>query len=284
VLGSGDERLFPGLLTLGLAGVAIARRRPHAAFYAAAAFVLVAVSFGPTLELGAVTVPLPYGWLLSVPPLDGMRHPYTFAAVATFALSVLAALGFASLGRASRPWAGALVVALAVAETAGPGPDTVEVPNGLPPYYDVLDTLPPGPILELPPFSETALLWAARHGRPMINGQGSAFVPVDVLRLDRFIQNHWIRRTPGDVDASKPTPFLLSRFPVRYVVVPAGRLDGYRGLAAAFDRSRSFVPVGTARDGDRVYEVRRGPSADPGQGGEQAGEVVGEDGEPVGDQ
>ena len=284
VLGSSGERLFPGLLTLVLAAVAIARRRPHAACYGIAAAVLVALSLGPRLEVGSLTVPLPYRWLLTVPPLDGMRHPYTFAAVATFALCVLAAVGWASLRTASRPWAGPAALAMAVAETLGPAPDTVEVPKGLPPYYEVLETLPPGPILELPVFSETALLWAARHGRPMVNGQGSAFVPVDVLRLDRFVQNHWIARTPVDVDASKPTPFLLQRFPVRYVVLPTGRLDGYRDLAAAFDRSRSFVPVGKARDGDRVYEVRRGASADPGEGGEEAGEVVGEDGEPVGDQ
>jgi hypothetical protein len=145
--------------------------------------------------------------------------------------------------------------------------------------------LPAGPILELPVFSESALLSAARHGRPMVNGQGSAFVPIDVLRLERFVQNHWIKRTPADVDASKPTGFLLARFPVRYVVLPTGRQDGYAELAAAFDRSRSFAFVAAARDGDRVYEVRPGAaSADPGERGEEPGEIVGKDGEAIGHQ
>jgi len=285
VLGSSGERLFPGLMSLILGGIALARPGPHARFYALAVLTLLVFSLGPQVQVGSVAVPLPYGWLLAVPPLDGMRHPNTFAGVATFALSVLAGLGWASLPAATRSGAGTAVVLAAVVETLSPAPATTRVPPGLPPYYDVLHGLPAGPILELPVFSESALLSAARHGQPMVNGQGSAFVPIDVLRLERFIQNHWIKRTPADVDASKPTSFLLARFPVRYVVLPTGRQDGYAKLAAAFDQSRSFAFVAAARDGDRVYEVRPGAaSADPGESGEEPGEIVGKDGEAIGHQ
>jgi hypothetical protein len=284
VLGSGGERLFPGLLSLLLAAVAVARRRPHTLYYGLASVVLIVLSLGPAIRVGPHTLPLPYGWLFGVPPFDGMRHPNTFVAVATFLLSVMAGLGWASLRVADRWWAAVGVVLAALAEVVSPPPSVGPVAEGLPPYYDVLANRPAGPILELPVFSTTALVSAARHGRPMVNGQGSAFVPVDVLRLERLIRNHWMERTPDDVDTSKVMPFLRERFPLRYMVLPTGRLDGYADLAAAFDRSRSFALLAVARDGDRVYELRPGGSAHPGESGEEPGEVVGEDGEPVGHQ
>ena len=108
-------------------------------------------------------------------------------------------------------------------------------------------------------------LWAARHGRPMLNGQGSAFVPLDTLRLNRYVQNHWIKHTPADVDASKPGVFLVQRFPVRYVVLPAARMRQLAPLAEALRSSRVFVLVGEGEDGSLVYEVRRenAPAAAP---------------------
>ena len=42
---------------------------------------------------------------------------------------------------------------------------------------------------------------------------------------------------------------------MRYVIIPVGRVDGLRPLAAAFDRSRIFRLVAEAADGDRIYEV-----------------------------
>jgi hypothetical protein len=256
VLGSGGERLFPGLLTLGLAGVALWRRRPETAFYACAAFVLLVFSLGPYLEMPGRKVPLPYLWLLRVPSFESMRHPYTFAAVATFLLSVLAGFGWSALRIASRPAAGAAVVLLAVAETLVPPLDLMAVPRGLPAYYATLDTLPAGPILEIPVFAGDSLVWAARHGRPMLNGQGSAFVPIDTLRLDRFIQRHWLRDRPFDADNSKATAFLLAKFPVRYVICPGSRIGLLARVATAFNESRTFALVAETSDGSRIYEVR----------------------------
>jgi hypothetical protein len=266
ILGSGGERLFPGLLTLVLAAVALRRRRAETAFYAGAAGVFLVLSLGPYLEMPGARVPLPYLWLLKVPPFDSMRHPYTFAALATFLLSVLAGFGWSTLRIASRPWAGAAVVLLAVAETLAPPLELLPVPRGLPAYYTTLDTLPAGPILEIPVFAGDSLVWAARHGRPMLNGQGSAFVPIDTLRLDRFIQRHWLRDRSFDADRSKATAFLLAKFPVRYVVLPGSRIGTLARAATAFNDSRTFSLVAETSDGSRIYEVRRDlapPPADP---------------------
>jgi hypothetical protein len=263
VLGSGGERLFPGLLTLALAAVALRRRRPETAFYAGTVLVLLLVSLGPYLDLPGVRIPLPYLALLKVPAFESMRHPYTFAAVATFLLSALAGFGWAALRIASRAWAGAVVVLIAVVETLVPPLDLKPIPPGLPAYYETLDGLPPGPILEVPLFAGDSLVWAARHGRPMLNGQGSAFVPIDTLRLDRFMQRHWLRDRPFDADHNKATDFLLARFPVRYVICPGPRMRALARLATAMNESHTFALVAETADGSRIYEVRPGQAPPP---------------------
>jgi len=254
LLGGDGEVLFPGLLPLVLGGVAVVRRGRPAWFYAAGAAVLIVLSLGPEVTLGSRTMSMPYQWLFALRPFDSMRHPFTFASVALFLLAVLAGLGWARLGLASKPWAGPAIVLLAIAETMTDAPRLREIPPGLPPAYQILETLPAGPILEVPVFAEESVLWAARHGRPVLNGIG-AFAPAQTLVLDRYIQNHWLARVPEDIDTSRPTPYLRGRFPVRYVIIPIGRVAGLRPLAAAFDRSSVFRFVAEAPDGDRIYEV-----------------------------
>jgi hypothetical protein len=97
----------------------------------------------------------------------------------------------------------------------------------------------------------------------MLNGQGSAFVPIDTLRLDRFIQRHWLRDRPFDADQSKATAFLLARFPVRYVICPGSRIGSLARVATAFNESRTFALVAETSDGSRIYEVRRDAAPPP---------------------
>jgi hypothetical protein len=262
-LGAQGGRLFPGLVSLVLGGFALVRRRRESGFFGAAALVLLLVSLGPRLHLPGADPALPYAWLFGVPPLDSMRHPVTFAAVATFLLAVLAGLGWAEVALAKRPWAGQAVVALAILETLGPAPVVKPVPPGVPPVYEILSRLPKGPILDLPVLDEDTLLWAARHGMVVANGQG-AFTPARTAALDRQVRRHWLDQAPEDVDTSKPA-LSMQGFGVRYVIVPQGRRRGLRTLARAFDRSQSFAFVAEAPDGDRIYEVRRGTRTTPGR-------------------
>jgi hypothetical protein len=250
------RRLFPGFLALALGAVAVVRRRPHAGFLAAAAAVLVVVSLGPRVAFFGRELALPYDWIFKIPPLDSMQHPYTFAAVATFLLAVLAALGWASLPLASRPAAGAAVVALAVVELLSPPPLVQHVPEGVPPAYRLLAGVAPGPVLDLPVFDEKVLLWAARDDLTFVNGRGS-FTPHGTEMLSRYVSRQWIDQTPDDVDASKPAAY-LANFHARYVILPTGRRPELAGLGASFDRSRRFRKIGEAADGDRVYEVEAG--------------------------
>ena len=254
LLPTSGEMLFPGVVALGLAAVAVARRGRESGYYAAAAAVLVVLALGPEVDVGPWTIAMPYRWLAAIPPFDNMRHPFTFAAVALFVLAVLAAIGWARLAVARRGWAGAMALALAIAEHATDPVRLREVPPGVPPAYRALETLPAGPVLEVPLLAAETVVWAARHGRPVANGI-AAFVPAQSLVLDRYIRGHWLETVPEDVDASRPTPYLVGRFGVRYVILPLGRKFGLRHLAAAFDRSRTFRLVAVAEDGDRIYEV-----------------------------
>jgi hypothetical protein len=253
-LGSQGQRLFPGLLAPVLAAIALAKRRPGVGFYAFSTGLLLLLSLGPRLQLGELSVPLPYRWLSAVPPFDAMRHAYTFAAVATLTLAVLASFGWASLAIANRPWA-ALLVLFAIAETLGPPPDIRTVAPGIPAVYRALESLPPGPILELPLDDPLSTLWAARHGRPVLNGIVS-FVPPRTALLQLVIRNQWLKRVPDDVDRSEPTLLLKEEFGVRYLILPLQRHPHLRPLAAAFDRSSSFVLAAETGNGDRLYALR----------------------------
>jgi hypothetical protein len=251
-----SERLFPGLLTLALAAVAVARRRPASGLLLVTVGVLLVLSLGPALRLGERQVPLPYQWLFALPPFDSMRHPYTFAAVASFLLAVLAAIGWASLDVSRRRWAGPLVVLAAVVETLAPPVRVQRYPRELPAVYQALAQQPPGAVLEVPVFAPEVLLWAARtEERPWVNGIG-AFAPQTTLQIERWVQNHWIKRTPEDVDASEPIWLLTQTFHPRYVLIPGGRKPELRPLTTAFESSRAFVPVAVMPDGDCLYEFR----------------------------
>jgi hypothetical protein len=250
-------RLFPGFIAVLLSVVAAVRRPRHLGFYLASIGAFLVLSLGPSLEFGGGKLPLPYGALWSVPPFDSMRHPLTFAAVANFLLAVSAGLGWASLPLARWRWKGPLIVALAVGETLSPGPRVAEIPEGVPEAYEFLEHQPPGAIFEVNVFSPEAVIWAARHGRPVVNGRGAFWPPHHGL-LNLAVQNHWLRRTPEDVDRSKPTRVILAHLPgVRYLILPGGRRPELERLAGTFERSKIYALLAELADGSRVYEIRR---------------------------
>jgi hypothetical protein len=263
VLSFGGEELFPGLLALVLAAVAVVRRPKNAVLYMIAAALCLVIALGPEARLGSCAVPLPFALLHKIPPFDGMRHPFTFAAVSIFMIAVLAGIGFAGLRIPSRSWTATFVVALAALEIAAPRRILQDVPWGLPRSYAMLRSYPKAPILEIPLYSEEALLWAARHGMPMVNGQGSAFVPLRIRSLGAMINNQWIRRSPRSIDATKPTRRLREIYERLYLIVPSGRKPDLAPLADALRRSASFSLLAVTAERDHVF-VMCGPRDDAG--------------------
>jgi hypothetical protein len=255
--GAKGERMFPGLIACVLAGVALLRRGRDVTFYAAAVAVLLFVSLGP--RAGA------YSLLRAIPPFDSMRHPWSFAAAALLLFSVLAGIGWSRLRLARRPWAGPVIVTLAVIESLGPPPRLVRPLRGVPAAYERLRTLPPGPILEVPVQAEATMLWAARHGLTVLNGS-VPFMPARTTRLRNTMKREWLEEIPADLDLTETTRLLLEEFGLRYLLLPTGRQkglldgidrEGMARLAEALERSRAFSLLEVLSDGDRLYEVRR---------------------------
>src|SRR5262249_49306229 len=118
VVDPGDPLFGVGWAVAGLAGLGLLvpllrRRRPGVAWWRAVALVLVGFAFaaGPSLSLGALTIPLPSG-VLARTPFAGLRAIARFVILADVGVAVLAASGAAVLvGAAAR--GGRVVTALA---------------------------------------------------------------------------------------------------------------------------------------------------------------------------
>ncbi|MCM2255521.1 MAG: hypothetical protein NDJ94_07595 [Vicinamibacteria bacterium] len=259
LLGSGGEAAFPGLLPPILAVFALSRRAADARLWAGLTATLLALSLGPRVSLPGVDLPGPYLLLAFLPGFDAMRHPCSFGAVALMLLATLAGLGAAALrrggGRRATVLGGGLL-SLAAVEAWAPPPKVRDVPRGLAPVYAELVRRPRAPVLEVAPMNPDLLLWAARTGYPFVSGL-AAWGPPYNLALQRQIKNHWRSGAPAPIDSSRPTQLLREKFPdTRYVVVRAGAFPALDQLAAAMSRSRTFVELFVAEDGDRLYEVR----------------------------
>ena len=114
------------------------------------------------------------------------------------------------------------------------------------------------------------MLWAARHGLTVTNGNG-AFAPPLHLALDRRIQNHWLKGEATNIDESPPMP-LLQRLDVRYLVLPGARDARMSRLAAELSTSRRFRLLVTASDGALIFERQPNARSTP-----AAEDVSGED-------
>lgn len=243
------EPLFPGFAVLGLAVFALWRGTKRERTLGIAALLLFWLGLG---EPGGL-----YRILAMVPPMSSMRHPVTLTAVALMLLSVLAALG---LARVEKPRAAFGLVALCVGvlETASPANDFFAVAAGVPAVYEAVLKLPPGPILEVPPYEASPLIWAARRGFETVNG-GGAFIPAITNRIETAVQNHWLTDSYQLIDESKAASILLNETRTRYLVLPGGRRGGLKPLLQRFRESHCFKELG-AYQSDVLFEALRDAS------------------------
>jgi hypothetical protein len=184
---TGADPMFPGVIPVALALVAVARgvawRDRRARMLLAAGVVSGALSFGPAFP--------PYVWLYHVlPVVQGIRGPARFGAIVILAVGVLAGFGLACLRRDAsvsprRARRAVLGAAMAVALV------NVEVFTrheftrfeGIPSVYGVLVTQPRGVVLEVPLWppesvhlNGPAVFASTTHWRPLVNGY-SGFTP-----------------------------------------------------------------------------------------------------------
>jgi hypothetical protein len=263
---TGERAVFPGLVPVALAAVALARwralrrdrlRGPEAAFYPLLAAAGVVLSLGPWASLAGRSLPLPYLLLYeAVPGFKGLRAPARFSVLVALGLALLAALGAASLvaaarrrgaGRAAAATA-ALLAAVAVDAAISDVPATpVPVGAAVPPVYRWLAGQPPAtPLVELPLRPDTdnpSLYFSTYHWQPVLNGS-SGFQPPGNRRLRLAA-----RRLPDPEAATE-----LREVGLRLVVL---HLDGWPGagreaVQARFDASPELQLVATFGS-DLVY-------------------------------
>lgn len=240
------EPLFPGFVVLGLSVFALWRGAKLERTIGLSVLVLFWLGLG---EPGGL-----YRLIGAVPPFSSMRHPETLTAVGVMLLSVLAGFGLSLVERSKRALAGVLL-ALGAVETVAPANEFFKVAPGVPPVYEALLKLPPGPVLEVPPYEGTPLIWAARRDFETVNG-GGAFIPELTNHLETTIQNHWLTDSYQPIDETKATHFLLNETRMRYLILPAGRRGGLDPLIQRFRECRCFKEIGVY-ESDRLYEAVR---------------------------
>ena len=248
----GATALFPGVVALTLAGVALVARpglRDARIRMAAAIGVAgVALSFGPALPGYAAL----YRWL---PILQGVRGAARFGFLALVAVAVLAGFGAAALRArwGARAWWPVLAVALVAGASveALRAPLTFRTFDGIPRIYQSLRDPSVRAVAEFPFFRAEDVLRNApyvlnstAHWKPIVNGY-SGFVP---------------RSYPAIADALRPFPgggaeAELRRLGVTHVVVHLDAYGGHAGeVASALSATAWLTLVASERD-IRVYRV-----------------------------
>jgi hypothetical protein len=224
----GERTLYVGYITLALAGIGVVcalRERVTAfglvRFSVALALVSFALSLGPANSQSWGWTP--FGIFTTLPGITLFRVPARFALLVMLAVAVLAGVGAWDLRRRSGNRARAatiLVLPLLLSESfvvdfPGGGPTPLPIPA----VYRYLATLPPGAVVSLPDFLQTAewyreadyLYFSTAHWKPIVNG----YARVTPARFpDRIRQ---IETFPSADAASH-----LRSLGVSYVVVHAG--------------------------------------------------------------
>jgi hypothetical protein len=232
--GSG-ELLFPGLVASGFALFATARawqRRDRSAEFVLLYLTLAGLAYWTSLGPSAGLYRLLYE---TVPGFTLMRAPSRFGVIVAFAVSVLAGFGIAFfLSKRSRPaLVGASIAVLIIAELMVPLRLTPVPPPE--PAYQVLATLPRGPVIDLPVYSHPFRFLRARY----MLGSTIHWMPIVVAYSD-FIPQDFMDNLNVLADFPSAHAFeRLERDQVRYAVF---HLDQYGSDARAslLGRIREF--------------------------------------------
>jgi hypothetical protein len=248
--GSGELRLFPGIVALGLAVIGVMRGpRRLVWIYLAVVLLVVELSFGLN---GFI-----YPWLLKhVPPLHGFRVAARFSILAFAGLSVLVAFGFAAL-RPSRwsssRWLVVVLAALVVEYGSGPVP-LRHLPAAVPDLYRFVRALEAGVVMEFPSSVPESLprddvdfqFWSTTHWKPIANGYSGYYSE----RYIRLLED--MRQFPDDHSITA-----LRQAGVRYVVVHRSGYLGseYTDILTDLAVRRDLVALGRFRDANDIAVV-----------------------------
>jgi hypothetical protein len=248
----GTDALFPGVVPLLLAGVAVASglawRDPRARMLLVIGIAGLVLSFGPAFP--------PYAWLHgALPLLQGIRGAARFGYLAIFATAGLAAYGLALLERTAgtrghRRLVLVLCCLVAVHAEAWRAPMGLVRFDGIPAIYDRLAEERGAVVVEFPfPSPERVadnapyVLASTRHFHPLVNGY-SGFTPPGYARRATALVGF-----PDDESLGE-----LQALGVTHVVVHEARDPA---LAARVAQSPHLQVFAAAR-GIHIYRLRLG--------------------------
>jgi hypothetical protein len=226
-----ERQLFPGIVPIVLAGLALSFR-PTSTVYAYALGLLLA--FDVSLGFNGVSFPAFYEYVL---PFRAVRIPARMGLYTGFSLAVLAGFGAARLvGRVNSlksrltVWIG---IALALLVEYASRPVIVTVNREIPPVYDDLvrdrSDGPTATIFEFPTSlfdNPTYLYYSTFHWQHLVNGY-SGFFPPSYWRVAEAVANFPDERSMLEI----------RRHGTNYLVIHGERLRGnrYETLVAALD-------------------------------------------------
>lgn len=171
--------LFPGVLALVLAGVAL---RASGAPRGVRRMLVAVAAVAGLLSLGPLTPVYEWAYHL-IPPFQTLRAPSRFGILAVFAVAALAGIGFAALRARWRGWAPVVTAAALAAVTVESlhAPIPYRPVDYDAPVHHALAAFGPGAILELPLAwggggahrNAWYLLASTNHWRSMVAGYGN---------------------------------------------------------------------------------------------------------------
>jgi hypothetical protein len=247
-----NEVLFPGVIatTLGIGGAWLAaerRRTEVLAIYGGLTVLAFWTSFGPLAGLYSA-------FYHALPVFTWLRAPSRFGLIVVFGLAVLTGVGLSLVLPKNRRGTaiGLLIAAFSAGELALPFP-AVQVP-ALSPAYQVLRTLPRGPVIEMPFYYPQVgvyrhtiyMLSSTSHWMPLVNGY-SDYIPPD------FWQNVMTLAPFPSRDAFK----ILEPLGVRYAVF---HLYGYNAenrhdVMTRLKEFENYLRPLYMDDETRLYEI-----------------------------
>ena len=249
--------LFPGVVTLVLAAVAIGSRR-RVAPLGTRRMLLAVAGIGLVLSLGALT-PV-YHWAYAVvPPLQGLRAISRFGLLVVFALAALAGIGWSGFRRPSAAYRRTLVavvlLVLATAESLHGSGLHGRFRHEKRIHRMLAASTWPGAVVELPIYADNGfqnnaryLLASTVHWRPLMNGYGG-YPPPEFAGMARL----------AGAFPSVLAVAWLQEIDVGYVVMNLDRYPEAMRLVTDLTRldQRQDLALEGVEGGTRLYRVRR---------------------------
>ena len=249
----GEQTVHVGITTLAFALVGLwswrHKREPISAAVLVAGGIALALSFGPHNGFS------PYDLLVSLPAMSLVRAPARFALVVMLGIALLVGIGLAQFRRRLGTRAPALLVPLAVVGLSESY--VIDFPGGKPPemrtpvIYELLSSLPPGPVLSLPTYAGSReafresdyLLFSTVHWRPIVNGFGRQDPP-----------GHGAIMKIAAAFPDSESLVELCEVGLRYVVIHTGRASELRDVARRAQQAESVTLIEQLGD-DYLFRI-----------------------------